>query len=60
MINSIWTTPEVGAWSRNFDYENYLSFVSKINPDQQPFSEDGYQALCAVLDDEMEKDFGYD
>lgn len=53
---SIYNTPEMQAWARNFDYEDYVRLQSAITPDSQKVSEQGYQDLCAAFEDEMNRD----
>lgn len=52
-VQNIWNCVECDAWSRDFDYEEYIDLYNKRNEGHSMFSEDGYRALCAVFEDEM-------
>lgn len=54
MITSFWSTPEVDAWSRGFDYAEYLRLCNLAAPAANPLSELGYQRLCDLLNSEYE------
>lgn len=56
MNNSIWSTVECYAWSRNFDYEEYLDMHSKSGTTGEPASAGMYADLCAAFDYELEND----
>jgi hypothetical protein len=53
---SIWGCVETDAISRDFDYDNYLSFHTRIGCKAQPVSKSGYAMLSAWFHHEMEED----
>lgn len=59
MINTtrknIWNCVECEAWSRDFSYEEYIGLYKAYHEGHSRFSEQGYFALCAVFEDEMEQ-----
>lgn len=55
-VKSIYSTPEMQAWARNFGYEDYVRLQSVLTPDSSTVSEQGYQDLCAAFEDEMNGD----
>lgn len=50
---SIWGSAECDAWSRGFDYDNYLMHHHKRQEQGKIFSEEGYRLVCAVFEHEM-------
>jgi hypothetical protein len=52
--SNFWRTVEVDAWSRNFDYEEYLEIHHKACVTGQPLTCDGYYHFCVLMDDETE------
>ena len=51
---SIWTTVEVDAWSRAFNYNDYLDLHSKAGCKGSPLSFDTYQSFCELFDIDYE------
>jgi hypothetical protein len=61
IIKSIWSTPECDAWSRGFDYSNYLllhsRYKSKETVTSNPVSPTTYAMLGLAFYNQMEEDF---
>lgn len=55
--NSIYTTPECSAWSRDFDYANYLSLHAAWCTVSTPVAESTYLLLRKAFDNQMQIDF---
>lgn len=55
-MNSIWSTVEVDAWSRGFDYEDYLHLHSTSGIKQVPLARRAYYELCIALYMNMDED----
>ena len=53
---NIWQSVECDAWSRNFNYEDYLYFHMKSGDLGRVFTRQGYEAFCELMDSEMERD----
>lgn len=51
---SIWGTVEVDAWSRDFNYDNYINLHKQYNCAGNPMTFDGYARLCELLEIEYE------
>lgn len=56
----MWSTPEANAWSRDFDYENYVLLFKTEFPIGTPFKEETYKAFCKVFESIMERSFKED
>lgn len=56
-MNSIWSSVEADAWSRNFGYVDYLHIHNELKIKGEPLDQDGYDALCNLLDNQMEDFF---
>lgn len=54
---SIYQSTEMDAWSRGFDYKNYRAMHQGMAEGGAPISREGYEALCKLLDAEMERSF---
>lgn len=59
-MTSMWSTVEANAWSRDFDYDNYVILYRKEFPQGTPFKEETYKKFCAVFYSVMTKDIGND
>lgn len=59
-IHRIWMTAEVDAWSRGFDYADYIDLRQKRGDTSAPLSERGYKSLCDLLRTEMTQEFEAD
>jgi hypothetical protein len=50
---NIYGTVEADAWSRDFDYENYLSLFKRRYPEPSKwgsaFTEEGYRLFCVAM-----------
>lgn len=46
----LWGTVEADAWSRNFNYDEYLNLHQLAGVTQEPISFDGYQSLMELFD----------
>lgn len=46
---SIWATVEISAWSRNFDYNNYIILHKANGCTGKLLTLDAYQALCELF-----------
>lgn len=57
MQHRIWKTPEADAWSRGFNYAEYVNTICKYCK-ITPISENLYRALCTAFEDEMEREIG--
>lgn len=56
MSDSIWSTVECDAWSRDFDYENYLGLYNKITGDDSKISKNTYSLICQAFDNQFKED----
>jgi hypothetical protein len=54
---SIWSTIECDAWSRDFDYANYLRIRELSGIQSNPVSEEMYLNLKHAFETEMRNDF---
>lgn len=50
---SLWTTVECEAWSRGFDYDNYLELHQKRQEGCKVLTEDAYRVFCEAYEFEM-------
>jgi hypothetical protein len=57
LADSIFSSIEVDAWSRQFDYHNYTLMHGRMLCKARPLSKDAYRELGQVLHKEMEKYF---
>ena len=55
-MSNMWDTVEANAWSRGFDYDNYISLYKKVFPQGTPFKENTYLAFCGIFESLMVKD----
>jgi len=56
-VVSIWASLEVLAWSRDFDYENYLHLHSlQQEPRSKPLCKDAYKIFCTAMQLQMTTD----
>lgn len=55
-MNSIWSSVEADAWSRGFDYEDYLHLHKQSCLEARVVSEKAYYRLCAALDMNMDEE----
>lgn len=55
---SIYSIPEGECWARTFDYQNYLDWCDRAGHVARRLSPEGYVAFCALMTNEMFKDFG--
>lgn len=55
MKHSIWKTPEAEAWCRDLCYYDYVNVVCK-HMNIVPRSEEFYNAICKVFEDELERE----
>lgn len=56
-IHVLYMTAEVDAWSRDFDYEDYIDLKTKRGDISQPLSRRAYGTLRALMNQEMVDDF---
>lgn len=54
-LHNIWNCVECEAWSHGYNYEDYLYLFEQRKEEHISFSEDGYEALCAVFEAEMKR-----
>ena len=56
-MNTIWSTFECNAWSRNFEYVDYVKMFNRKKQDNEsaPVSEKTYNALCKAFDISLEE-----
>lgn len=59
-MDNMWSTVEASAWSRDFDYENYVLLHKKVFPKGTPFSEETYKEFCTIFHNIMERSFKND
>lgn len=57
MYNSIWSTVECSSWSRNFDYNNYVSIAKASGCVHKLLLEDEYNRFCDLFQDIMLRDY---
>lgn len=57
MSTSIWGSIECDAWSRDFDYANYLNIHSLSSIQSNPVSREMYVFLKRAFETEMRDDF---
>jgi hypothetical protein len=57
MSNTIWCTVECDAWSRAFDYQNYLSLHRRSGTTSKAVTEQMYYTLCTAFESEMVRSF---
>ena len=55
-MTTLWDSVEANAWSRDFDYQNYILLYKKVFPSGTPFKEVFYKSFCQLLESNMEKD----
>lgn len=55
---SIWKTPEVDAWSRGFNYSDYLNLHSLYNLKSKPLSIQAWWKICEAMEIQMELEIG--
>lgn len=58
MITSFWSTAEVDAWSRGFDYSGYLDLHHMSQTKGAKLNPQSYNSLCQLLEQQMESDIG--
>lgn len=51
---NFWKTVEVDAWSRDFNYNDYRLFHLQTGCEGKPLDLDTYDALCDILNIQME------
>lgn len=54
-MSNIWRTSEFKAWSRDFNYEEYLKLHRDLKCEGAVVSLLTYNKLCVVMNDEMEE-----
>ena len=56
LANGIWSSVEVDAWSRGFDYTGYVDLHIRAQCAGKMLSVPAYQALCKLFEDEVARD----
>jgi hypothetical protein len=56
---SFWTTFEVNYWSKGLSYNQYLEDHGLLDLKHVPLSEQGYLALCKLLDEEIKLEWSW-
>lgn len=56
-LTSIWNTAECSAWSRDFDYDNYLMLHATWPTKSRPVDVSTYAMLRRAFDNQMSLDF---
>lgn len=54
---TIWKTVECEAWSRGFDYRDYVDVLCRAN-NVKPLAESTYIMLCSAFEHQMWLDIG--
>lgn len=52
----MWNTVEVGAWSRNFSYDDYINLHKLSGYAGTALCEEAYKILCKALEIQYEYD----
>ena len=56
MDNSIWSSIECDAWSRDFDYKNYLLLYTQLTSEESKISEKTYSLICKAFENQFDED----
>ena len=52
-----WSSIEVDCWSRDFDYQQYLTYIRRMAKECIPVSEKEYYNVCKVCEKDYFKFF---